>query len=476
MHFVANIKQRRFVLIQFQDITSPMTTLEKRATLSLSGVYALRMLGLFMILPVLSLFADKITNATPLLIGLAISIYGLTQAILQIPFGLLSDYFGRKKIIVIGLILFSIGSIVAATATTITGILVGRAIQGGGAIAAAIMAMLADLTQEVHRTKAMATIGISIGISFAVAITLGPAIAGYIGISGIFWLTSVLALLAILIILFVVPNPKKSKIHRDTELTPSQFFKVLKNLDLLRLDYGIFILHLCLTANFVVLPLLIRDAGILPQNHWMVYLPILLVSMVINIPFIIIAEKNSQMKIVFIGAIITLILANIGLFLFANILSGLIISLWLFFCGFNLLEATLPSLISKTVSGDLKGTAMGAYSSSQFIGTFIGGVLGGWIYGRLGMEEVFLLSTGFVFTWFIVAIFMRTPKYLANVLISLEGLGEAEAECFVTELLSITGVEEVKLNFDETVAYLKVDNKTLQKPDLHNLFNQWANA
>ena len=182
-------------MTQLQDITSPMTSLEKRATLSLASIYALRMLGLFMILPVLSLFAEQMEGATPLLIGLSISVYGLTQAILQIPFGLLSDRFGRKKIIIIGLILFSAGSIVAAVSTTIYGVLIGRAIQGGGAIAAAIMALVADLTQEVHRTKAMAMIGASIGVSFGIAITLGPILAGYIGVSGIFWLTGALALL-----------------------------------------------------------------------------------------------------------------------------------------------------------------------------------------------------------------------------------------------------------------------------------------
>ncbi|MEO1898211.1 MAG: MFS transporter, partial [Methylococcales bacterium] len=373
-----------------QDITSPMTALEKRATLSLASIYALRMLGLFMILPVLSLFAEQMEGATPMLIGLAISVYGLTQAVLQIPFGLLSDRFGRKKIIIIGLILFSAGSVVAALSTNIYGVLLGRAIQGGGAIAAAIMALLADLTQEVHRTKAMATIGASIGISFGIAITLGPILAGYIGISGIFWLTAILSLLAILVVLFIVPNPEKSIVHCDAQLVPAQFFSVLKMPDLLRLDYGIFILHLCLTSCFVVLPLLIRDAGLIPENHWMVYLPVLIGSMACIVPFVIIAEKKRQMKKVFIGAIITLMLANLGLFKYYDDLYGIIGFLWLFFCGFNLLEATLPSLISKTAPGDLKGTAMGAYSSSQFMDAFVKGVAGGWLYGEMGAEMVFL--------------------------------------------------------------------------------------
>ena len=449
-----------------------MTALEKRATLSLSSIYALRMLGLFMILPVLSLFSEQMEGATPFLIGLAISVYGLTQAILQIPFGLMSDRFGRKKIIILGLILFSAGSIVAAVSTTIYGVLIGRAIQGSGAIAAAIMALVADLTQEVHRTKAMATIGASIGVSFGVAITLGPILATYVGISGIFWLTGILSILAIFVVLFIVPNPKKSIVHCDAELVPGQFSKVLKNPDLLRLDFGIFILHLCLTASFVVLPLLIRDAGLIPQDHWMVYLPILITSMAVIVPFVIIAEKKRQMKVVFIGAIVTLMLANIGLFIFFDNLIGLIGFLWLFFCGFNLLEATLPSLISKTAPADLKGTAMGAYSSSQFMGAFIGGAVGGWLYGEMGVETVFLFSAIAAGSWAIVALFMNPPKYLANMLLSLDDINTGLADQFVRDLLDIVGVEEVTLHFEESVAYLKVDNKTLQRNKLQSLLDQ----
>lgn len=459
---------------QLQDITSPMTPMEKRATLSLAGIYALRMIGLFMILPVLSLFTETMEGATPLLVGLAISVYGLSQALLQIPFGLLSDRFGRKKIIVIGLLLFAAGSVVAAQATTIYGVLLGRALQGSGAIAAAIMALVADLTQEVHRTKAMATIGASIGVSFGVAITLGPVLGHYIGVTGIFWMTAILALLAIAVVTLVVPNPKKSMLHGDAELVPSQFTKVISNPDLLRLDYGIFVLHLILTASFVVIPLLMRDAGLLPSKHWLVYLPVLVTSMAVIIPFIILAEKKRQMKKVFIGAICALVLADLGMSQLHGDLVGLIACLWVFFCGFNLLEATLPSLISKTAPGDLKGTAMGAYSSSQFLGAFLGGACGGWLYGEYGAMAVFLFAAALAGSWVLVALFMNTPRYLANMLLSLESVDEGDADDFSQQLLTIPGVEEVRLHFEENAAYLKVDNSALDKDALQGLLVQWA--
>jgi len=221
------------------------------------------------------------------------------------------------------------------------------------------------------------------------------------------------------------------------------------------------------------LPLLLRDTGLLPEDHWMLYLPILITSMAVIVPFVIIAEKKRQMKVIFVGAIITLVAANIGLFLYSNVLWGLAGFLWLFFCGFNLLEATLPSLISKAAPADLKGTAMGAYSSSQFMGAFVGGALGGWIYGEVGAQAVFLICAVATGTWVIVALFMKPPRYLANMLVSLGQLSEDKGEELVAEILKITGVEEVKLHFEESVAYLKVDNKILQKDELQSFLDQW---
>ncbi|MCX7106849.1 MAG: MFS transporter [Methylococcales bacterium] len=452
-----------------------MTLSEKRATWSLASIYALRMLGLFMILPVLSLFAQELEGSTDALMGLAIGIYGISQAILQIPFGLMSDRFGRKKIIIIGLILFLIGSIIAALSTTIYGVLLGRAIQGSGAIAAPIMALVADLTQEVHRTKAMALIGLSIGVSFGVAITAGPVIAGFIGVHGIFWLIAALSLIAIWVVCYRVPNPRQSKVHRDAELVPDQFSTILKNKELLRLNYGIFILHAILTASFVVVPLLMRDAGLLPAEHWKVYLPVFIISMAAIIPFVILAEKKRKMKPVFIGAIAALVLADLGLMQFNATLSGIIVFLWLFFTGFNLLEATLPSLISKTAPADLRGTAMGVYSTSQFLGAGIGGGVGGWCYGAYGAAGVFLFCALAATTWLILSLSMKPPRYWANLLISLEKISEQKANDFVAEMLKIKGVEEITLHYDEGVAYLKVDNQQLNRDQLQRLITEYVN-
>ncbi|MEI8207910.1 MAG: MFS transporter [Methylococcales bacterium] len=453
-----------------------MTASEKRATWSLASIYALRMLGLFLIMPVLSLFAEQLEGSTPSLIGMAIGVYGISQAILQIPFGLMSDRFGRKKIIIGGLILFLIGSIVAALSTTIYGVLLGRAIQGSGAIAAPIMALVADLTQEVHRTKAMALIGLSIGVSFGVAITAGPIIAGFIGVHGIFWLIAGLSFIAIFVVRFLVPDPQKSKKHRDAELVPNQFLNILKNTELLRLNYGIFVLHAILTASFVVLPLLMRDAGLVPNEHWKVYLPVFVVSMAAIIPFVIVAEKKRKMKAVFIGAIATLVLADLGLMQFSSTLIGIIGFLWLFFTGFNLLEATLPSLVSKTAPGDLRGTAMGVYSTSQFLGAGMGGGIGGWCYGQMGASGVFLFCAIVAFTWLLLSLSMKPPRYWANLLISLETISEQAANDFATAMLELNGVEDVTLHYHEGVAYLKVDNQQLDKNQLQRLISTYVNS
>ncbi len=386
-----------------------MNQLERRAAYGLAGIYGFRMLGLFLILPVFALYAENLDYATPVLVGLAIGIYGLTQAVLQIPFGLLSDRIGRKPVIVAGLLLFALGSIIAAMADDIWFIIIGRAIQGSGAIAAAVMALLADLTRDSQRTKAMALVGITIGMSFSVALILGPLLHHWVGTSGIFWLTAGLAVLGILILSLVVPTPAYSSVHVDAEPVPAMFGRVLVHPNLLRLDLGIFTLHMVLTGLFLSIPLALRDAGLPAQQHTYLYLPVLLISVAIMVPFIILAEKCRRMKAVFLGGVGLLVLAQVGLYFTLHSFWGLAICMLMFFVAFNLLEALLPSLVSKTAPADFKGTAMGVYSSSQFAGAFTGGLVGGWIHATFGLGAVFVLGALACLCWLLVASGMRVP-------------------------------------------------------------------
>ncbi len=441
-----------------------MSALEKRASVSLSSIYALRMAGLFMILPVFALYAEHLEGVTPTLIGVAVGIYGLTQAVFQIPFGMLSDRFGRKPVIAAGLLIFALGSVIAAMADSIHGVIIGRALQGAGAIAAAIMALTADLTREENRVKAMGMIGISIGMSFAVSLVAGPIVDRWIGVDGIFWLTAVLALGSIWVLYKVVPTPAASRFHRDAQPMPSQFKTVIRNEELLRLDAGIFILHMVLTATFVVMPLALRDhAGLAPEHHWWIYLPVLLIAMVVMVPFVIVAESRRKMKQVFVGSIFVLLIAE--LMLMGDTESTYVIfgALLLFFIAFNVLEATLPSLIVKVAPPDIKGTAMGVYSSSQFLGAFIGGVSGGFIYGAFGYNSVFLFAAVMLLLWLALAVTMRNPRYLGSLMVKVGPVSEQRANELVIAFTNITGVAEAVVIPEDGIAYLKVDNKAVDR-------------
>lgn len=454
-------------------IHTDMTPIEKRAAFSLAGIFSLRMMGLFMILPVFALFAADIEGVTPVMIGLAIGIYGLTQALFQIPFGMMSDKFGRKPIIALGLVIFAIGSVVAATADSMMGIIIGRALQGSGAIAAAVMALAADLTREEHRTKAMAVIGMSIGLSFTASLVLGPMLNGVIGVPGIFWLTAVLAIGGIFVLKFIVPTPVKSSFHRDAEPVPGYFMNVLKNRQLQRLDYGIASLHIILTSTFIALPFALRDyAGLDVAHHWYVYLPVLLLSLAASIPFIIIAEKKRKIKEVFVAAIIGILVAQLGLVFFYNSLIGICLLLACFFIAFNTLEALLPSLIAKFSPADKKGTAMGVYSTSQFLGAFIGGLLGGAIYGWYGLPGVFFFCTVVAGAWFFVAKSMETPRFLANFMLHVGDVPADQVEKLEYDLMQVKGVAEAMYVAEEGAAYLKVDNRELDGDALEGFVEQ----
>lgn len=444
-----------------------MTRFETRAALSLAGIFSLRMLGLFMIYPVFTFYAKHLDGSTPVTVGLALGAYGLTQALLQIPFGMFSDRFGRKRMITIGLLIFAAGSVVAALSGTIYGVIAGRILQGAGAVGSVILALGADLTREEQRTKTMAVIGMTIGLSFALALVLGPLINAFVGVSGIFWVTAFLALCGIGVLYGVTPQPAKLQSHRDTGAVPALFSRVLTDGQLLRLDFGIFALHAMLTASFIAVPVLLRDVvGVGENELWMVYLPVLAVSVMIMVPLIIIAEAKRRMKTVFVGAVATLGLTQLALLAWQASLVELVVVLTLFFAAFNTMEASLPSLISKVAPADAKGTAMGVYSSSQFFGIFIGGTVGGWAYGLDGASGVFIFSAIVALLWLGVAVTMRPPRFTQTRMLKVDVADQAAADDLAVRLRREAGVVEATVVLEDGVAYLKIDSEHADAVDL----------
>ncbi len=384
-----------------------MTREERRAGMGLAAIFALRMLGLFLILPVFSVYAKTLPGGDNLaLVGFALGAYGLTQAFFQIPYGIASDYFGRKLVIVIGLLIFALGSFVAAWAPDMTWIIVGRVLQGAGAISAAVTALAADLTREEHRTKVMAMIGSSIGLVFALSLVGAPLLYGWIGMGGLFIMTGVLALAAIVLLLKAVPPAPPPHGHEKLPLR-----RVIFDADLLRLNLGIFVLHMVQMAMFVVLPHALVDyGGLAAAAHWKVYLPAVLVSFAIMVPAIIAAERKDKMRPVFLAAVGLLVVVQGGLYLLHESLWVLALWLLLFFVAFNVLEATLPSLVSRTAPPAAKGAALGVYNTTQAIGLFIGGAAGGYIAQHFGDNAVFAACTGLVLIWLAVATTMNFPR------------------------------------------------------------------
>ena len=445
-----------------------MLQTEKRAAFSLALVYSLRMLGLFMVLPVFSLHANDYTGATPLLTGLAIGIYGLTQGLFQLPFGFLSDRFGRKTVIVCGLLIFCLGSIVAAEAESITQVILGRALQGLGAIAAAVMALAADLTREEVRIRIMAIIGMSIGASFMISMVIGPVIAAGYGLRILFWMTAGLALLGVLVILFITPRPPKQGFHRDAQLSVKDIGSVISNPELLKLGFGVGMLHLVLAATFVVFPLvLLEKLAVAEAQHWQTYLPVFVLSIALLLPLVIVAEKFRKARGVFLFAIAMLVVAEFGLAWSASY-SVSFIMLVLFFGAFNFLEAMLPASVTRVAPAGMKGTAMGLFSSAQFLGAFCGGLLGGLLLSGGDYASVFAWLGGLLCLWFLLALTMKAPKYLKSKIISLEDLSPQEVERFVERASATEGVREVSVYEVDRVAYLKVD-KTFDEKDLQAL-------
>lgn len=437
----------------------------------------LRMLGLFLILPVFALYAEKLPGTTPFQIGLALGIYGLTQALLQIPFGMASDRFGRKPIIVLGLLVFIAGSVIAANATTIEGIIAGRAMQGAGAIAAAVLAMLADLTREEQRTKAMALVGISIGASFIFSLMIGPVLNSWIGIPGIFWLTAVLAAAGIVVLLAFVPSPTSHASLKSKRSLTSQFRDVLSRPDLLRLDIGIFALHCTLMAIFIAIPLaLVHETNFAESRHWQVYAPALLLGIAIMVPFMLYSDRKGALKPIFLGAIGLLVVSQAIFYATFTSFWGIMVGLIAFFAAFNLLEATLPSLITKTAPVDSKGMAIGVYNSFQFFGAFVGGALGGWLFGEYGQSGVYIFTGAVLFLWVLLAAGMKEPTHHKTHTLRFGPLTADASDALATQLEAVEGVSEVVMMSEEGLVYVQADGRRLDRSRLESIVAATAEA
>ena len=443
-------------------------SLERRAAASLSLVYATRMMGLFLLLPVMSILGQDLEGATPLLIGVALGIYGLFQAALQIPFGLMSDHFGRKRVIYAGLAMLVAGSIVAAMADTIWGVIVGRALQGAGAISAAVMALAADLSRDDQRTKMMAIIGAAIGLSFVLSIMIGPLLMSHLGLSGIFIAIAFSGVAAALLVRFAVPDQSASalSVNRDFSANAAQLGVVIRNPELLRLDIGILLLHLLITATFVCVPLGLLERGIAPETHWKVYLLACLLSLIIMVPLIGLSEKG--VRNVMIISIVGLGFAEIFIGLTGQSWWMIVLAIGIFFGFLNVLEAMLPSMVSRIAPVASRGSAMGVYSSSQFMGAFIGGVFGGWMVGAIGLAKAHVVLGVLSLCWLLVIYKMKEPAKLSSYQLSLQAASGYDQKMLEQQLGAIEGVEEVSVIEADNVAYLKVRRKALDEQSLQN--------
>ena len=444
-------------------IEQGMTPLEIRSSLSLASIYGLRMLGMFLILPIFAIYAEGLPGSpSAFQVGLALGAYGLTQALFQLPFGMLSDRYGRKNIIYIGLLLFALGSFVSGYSDDINIIILGRAIQGAGAISAAITALVADLTRDEHRTKAMAMIGATIGITFALSLVGAPVLNRLIGVPGIFMLTGFLSLSAILVVRFVVPTPLNINASKTLKEPAPPFKSILKNKELSRLNFGIFALHAAQMAMFIVVPIALATSGGMDVNqHWKVYLPVLLTSFVFMVPIIIVSEKFNRAKLVFISSIFLMLIAQLMFGILINVFWGLVASLFVYFVAFNVLEASLPSLISKIAPPSAKGTAIGVYNTCQSLGVFFGGLLGGFLADFGGSFSVFSFCAILMTLWVGFAFSMKAPPAIKTLMFMIQNKSLLKSPKQLArvqqQLKKIKGVRDVLILLEEGKVMLKVN-------------------
>jgi len=449
------------------QVSEKMTPTELRATVGLASIYGLRMLGMFLILPIFAVYAQQLKGSNQSLIGLALGAYGLSQVLLQLPFGLASDRYGRKRLIYIGLTMFALGSVIAALAQDIYLVIWGRAIQGAGAISAVVTALVADSTREEHRTKAMAMIGATIGLTFACSLVAGPILNRWIGVSGIFWMTGVLSLLAMLVVKFGVPDPLSCHFHSDAQTAPKRIKDVVKDTQLLRLNFGTFCLHGAQMAMFVVVPFaLTQTRGLDVNHHWQIYLPVLIVSFLLMIPAIVYAEKRAKLKPVFIVAVALMLIAQLAFAFSIHQFWGIVVSLLVYFVAFNILEASLPSLISKMAPAASKGTAMGVHNTAQSFGMFVGGTTGGVLSHHIGFSAVFWFCALLMLVWLGLAFGMKTPPSVKTKMYHIELQDANAADAMVAKIAGYRGVHEVIAIADEHLLIVKMDNQQSNEAQL----------
>jgi len=395
-----------------------MTSFEIKSTLGIAFIYMLRMIGLFIVLPIMSIYLSELgADASTFLIGLTFGIYGLTQAIFQIPFGILSDRFGRKKIIIIGLCIFFIGSLVIFFSESLIMITFGRALQGAGAISAVLLALLADLTTDKARTKSMAIIGASIGLTFGISIVLSPILNTYLGFQNIFMLIAILSVIAMGVVIYYIPNPIS---YSRNEKIDYPIKKIIFDKVFLKLDYGIFALHASQIIMFMMIPLMLNGIGYPIKYHWQIYLPVFVLSMLAIIPMIILSSKKKMLRSFFLLNVFLLIFVQYLFMNWSDSKQSIMIILLIYFIAFNFLEATLPSLISRLSPKNLKGLVLGAYNTSQSLGIFVGGILGGFIASQFNDKAIFILSGVLLAGWLALMIRFIFPSSKNDMVIKIK--------------------------------------------------------
>ena len=450
-----------------------MTPEEWRASTSLSGVYALRMLGMFLVLPVLALYADGLPGAdnNKTLVGLAVGMYGLTQALMQLPLGIASDRFGRKKTIYFGLLLFAAGSFLAASTDSLEMLVIGRALQGAGAVSAAVTALLADLTRDEVRTRSMAMIGLSIGITFSASLILSPMLTSVIGVKGLFIMTGLLTLASMAVVAFWTPAPAVSKLHEDAQAQPSRFGEVFADRRLMSLNFGIFALHCGMMALFTTLPFIMVDLGLDKTVHWKIYFPATLLGLILMVPAIIVGETRNRLKQVFISGIVLTLIALAALMLSLHSLWLIAACLIVYFIGFNILEASQPSMVSKIAPADLKGTAMGVYNTLQSIGLLCGGLAGGMLYQNYGMYAVLSFTLVLTAAWLVSAILSPAPKPVKNIAFKIGTSWHGRQEALHFALGKVAGVEHISFSSDGETVYIKALQKGFDEAAAKNIIS-----